>query len=60
MSEFFHKFHKNASNPATICPVTVAMAAPLIPIFGIPHNPKISIGSRIILITAPVVWEIIV
>jgi hypothetical protein len=31
----------------TICLITVAMAAPLVPIRGIPDRPKIRIGSRI-------------
>ena len=40
--------------------MTVATAAPLIPSLGMPHNPKIRIGSRIILIIAPVACDIIV
>ena len=39
---------------ATIWPATVAAAAPTIPSFGAPNRPNISIGSRIILIIAPV------
>ena len=39
---------------ATICPATVAIAAPANPIFGAPSSPKISIGSRIIFIIAPI------
>lgn len=45
---------------ATICPNTVAAAAPAMPIFGKPNSPKIKIGSKIRLITAPVVCVIIV
>ena len=37
-----------------ICPSTVAIAAPLTPKAGTPNNPKINIGSSIILITAPI------
>ena len=40
--------------PATICPITVATAAPATPIRGTPKYPKIKIGSKIILTTAPV------
>ena len=45
---------------ATICPNTVATAAPAIPMRGIPKYPKIRIGSRMILMIAPVDWVIIV
>ena len=31
---------KNASEAATICPMTVAIAAPLVPIAGTPNQPK--------------------
>lgn len=34
------------TKPATTCPTTVAIAAPAIPISGIPNIPKIKIGSR--------------
>ena len=43
-----------AITAATIWPATVAAAAPTIPSFGAPSRPNISIGSRIILIIAPV------
>ena len=36
-----------------ICPVTVAIAAPAIPIDGIPIHPKIKIGSRMMFVIAP-------
>ena len=38
---------------AMICPATVAIAAPAIPIAGSPNHQKMKIGSRIMLITAP-------
>ena len=38
-------------------PRIVAYAAPAIPSFGKGPIPKISIGSKIILIIAPVAWE---
>ena len=37
-------------------PITVAAAAPATPILGIPNMPKIRMGSRMMLITAPVSW----
>ena len=36
--------------------MTVAAAAPVMPIFGKPNRPKIRIGSKMMLMTAPVVW----
>ena len=45
---------------ATICPIIVAVAAPATPISGKNPIPKIKSGSRIMLITAPVPWVIIV
>ena len=44
---------------ATICPATVAAAAPAMPISGRPSMPKISSGSNIILVTAPAICAII-
>ena len=38
---------------ATICPETVAIAAPAMPSLGAPKSPKINIGSKIIFIIAP-------
>ena len=43
-----------AKSAPQICPQTVAMAAPETPRRGIPNNPKIKIGSKIMLIIAPV------
>ena len=37
----------------------VATAAPVTPIFGAPRSPKIKIGSRMMLVIAPVSWEVI-
>ena len=45
--------------PATTWPSTVAAAAPATPIFGKPKRPKIIIGSKMMLMTAPAAWEII-
>ena len=45
-----------ARTAATICPITVATAAPATPIAGSPKYPKIRIGSRMILMIAPVPW----
>ena len=39
-----------ATMQATNCPITVATAAPVTPIFGAPSRPKIRIGSRIMLV----------
>ena len=50
---------QNPMEAAIICPITVAIAAPATPSFGIPKSPKISIGSIIILMRAPVICEII-
>ncbi len=36
--------------------MTVAMAAPAGPIAGSPHQPKMKNGSRMILVTAPMIW----
>ena len=44
---------------AVTCPKIVAIAAPATPGLGKTPIPKISIGSRIILIMAPVNWDII-
>ena len=41
-----------------ICPIQVAIAAPATPIAGMPRRPKIMIGSRMILMIAPVIWLI--
>ena len=45
---------------ALICPITVAMAAPATPSAGKPSNPKIRIGSSIILTTQPAMRRYIV
>lgn len=41
------------TSAATICPTTVAMAAPAMPSSGSPSSPKISSGSRAMLVSAP-------
>ena len=41
---------------AMICPITVAMAAPATSKRGKPNNPKIRMGSRMMLIPAPKIW----
>ena len=43
----------------TIWPITVAIAAPVTPSFGIPNQPNINIGSRIIFKIAPIICEIV-
>ena len=43
---------------AVICPMTVAAAAPATSIRGKPNRPKIRIGSRMMLMTAPMSWVI--
>ena len=60
ISGFFLILSIHDNMPAAICPITVASAAPDTPIFGAPRSPKISMGSRIILMIAPVLWVIIV
>ena len=50
--------HSVPMSAATICPITVATAAPVTPIAGKPNQPKIRIGSIIMLIIAPVPWVI--
>ena len=45
--------------PAAIWPITVAQAAPAIPMRGQPSRPKIIIGSKIQFVIAPVSCEII-
>ena len=59
-SGFLVRLNVIARIAAHIWPVTVAIAAPATPIFGIPNKPKINIGSRMILIIAPVDCVIIV
>ena len=44
----------NSMDAAITCPVTVATAAPATSRRGIPNMPKIRMGSRIILMMAPV------
>ena len=56
-SVFFHILKIRDRIMAKICPITVAMAAPRIPMAGQPKSPKIMIGSRIMLVTAPIPWE---
>ena len=43
-----------AKTQETICPMTVAAAAPFTPMAGQPSRPKIIMGSRMRLVTAPV------
>ena len=47
------------TSAATICPATVATAAPEIPISGSPSNPKMSSGSSTMFVTAPIICAII-
>lgn len=51
--------NNKAAMAPTICPMTVAIAAPRIPIAGQPSRPKIIMGSRIMFKTAPMIREII-
>ena len=52
---------KNRHIPAAIhWPITVAMAAPATPMAGRPSQPWMKMGSRIMLITAPMDWLIMV
>ena len=53
------RLKKTAMRAATACPSTVAMAAPFVPMAGIPKSPNIMIGSMMTFIMAPVVWVII-
>ena len=46
------------SSMATICPATVATAAPFTPIAGIWNIPKMKIGSRMMFTMAPMPWII--
>ena len=55
---FMIKFMVAATMQATHCPITVATAAPVTPIFGAPRRPKIRIGSRMMLVMAPHSWEV--
>ena len=50
----------SASIAATHCPMTVAQAAPAMPMAGRPNLPWIRMGSRIMLMMAPVDWVIMV
>jgi len=43
---------------AMICPPTVAIAAPATPMAGMPNMPKMRMGSRMMLLTAPTSWKI--
>ena len=58
MSSFFFRFRTSPRIEATTWPMTVAMAAPATPSFGAPSRPKIRIGSKMILMMAPVACEI--
>ena len=55
-SGFFFKLKNRPRIAATICPVTVASAAPATSILGKPNRPKIMMGSRMMLMMAPVAW----
>ena len=46
-----------ATRAATICPSTVAVAAPRTPMAGKGPTPNISSGSKMMLKMAPVAWE---
>ena len=59
-SRFRTKLNTSARIQAMHCPNTVAAAAPAMPISGNPYFPKIRIGSKMMLITAPTPWEIMV
>ena len=58
MSGLNFRFMIRPSVPAIVWPRTVAYAAPATPSFGKPNRPKIMIGSKMMLMTAPVVWLI--
>ena len=53
ISRFQCLFMKNATIAATICPPTVATAAPAMPISGKPSRPKIRMGSNMMFSMAP-------
>ena len=53
-SWFFSWLSTKPSSMPPIWPITVAAAAPATPICGKPSRPKIMIGSRMMLMTAPV------
>ena len=57
-SWFLVALNISAKSMATICPNTVAAAAPWMPILGNPIRPKIRMGSRMMLMMAPVPWVI--
>ena len=56
MSGLHLRFSTRAAAAATICPATVAMAAPATSIRGRPNQPKIRMGSSTMLMRAPVSW----
>lgn len=46
---------EKAQPAARICPATVAAAAPAMPILGKPSRPKMRMGSKMMLNTAPII-----
>ena len=52
-SGFSFQLKKMDRQAAMICPITVAMAAPATSKRGKPNNPKIRMGSRMMLMPAP-------
>ena len=54
------KFIQKPTAAATACAITVAYAAPAIPMAGSPNHPKIMTGSSTIFTTAPASMETMV
>lgn len=59
MTGFLTRLNHSAAAAPMSCPMTVAMAAPRMPMAGQPSRPKIIMGSRIMLTTAPMMRETI-
>ena len=51
ISRFHLRLMTIPANIPTVCPITVAMAAPSVSSLGTPNRPKIKIGSRIRFVT---------
>ena len=56
MSGFFFRFRIKAATAARHWPTTVATAAPITSSRGKPSRPKMRMGSRTMLVTAPRIW----
>ena len=59
-SVFFRRLNVRANSAPQIWPMTVARAAPATSIRGKPNRPKMRMGSRMMLMMAPVAWVIMV